>query len=106
MVELRIQFKKANDYKIIAATGAWGGVSPQGEIFFDFFVEKKEPPSSIRIKVEPGLPPEEISREEEVLVREAQIGVIIRPDIAHAIGKWLLEKAREAGFTERSEGNA
>ena len=30
MSEIKVEFKKAGDYRIIAATGAWGGVNPPG----------------------------------------------------------------------------
>jgi hypothetical protein len=63
MPEIKIVFRKAPDYRIIPATGAWGGVNPQGEIVFDLFVEKLELPESVQIKVEPGCPPVEIAKE-------------------------------------------
>ncbi len=108
MSEIKIIFKKAPDYRIIPATGAWGGVNPQGEIVFDLFVEKLEIPESIRIKVEPGRPPTEIAREGQVHVRESQIGVVVRPDIARSLGEWLIQKANEAasGAVEGNEGRA
>jgi hypothetical protein len=107
MPEIKIKFTKARDYKIIPATGAWGGISPQGEVVFDFYVEKLESPETLRIKVEPNRPVEELERLGEVPVREAQIGVVLRPDIAHSIGQWLIEKAKEAGFIEKgSVGHA
>lgn len=100
MPEINIKFTKAHDYKIIPATGAWGGVSPHGEVIFDFYVEKLESPETVQIRIEPGRPVEELGRQGEMQVREAQIGVILRPDIAHSIGRWLIEKAKEAGFIE------
>jgi hypothetical protein len=106
MPDLKIEFRKVSDYKLIPVTGAWGGLSPQGEIIFDLFVEKREAPKSVTIRIENGKAPLEIQREEGVTVRESQIGIVVRPDIALSIGKWLIEKAREAGVIERSEGHA
>jgi len=106
MPDLKIEFRKASDYKIIPVTGAWGGVSPQGEIIFDLFVETREAPRSITMRIEQGRVPEEIHKEEGVIIRESQIGIVVRPDIALSIGKWLIEKAQEAGVIERSEGHA
>jgi hypothetical protein len=51
MPEIKIQFKRTPDYRIIPITGAWGGVNPQGEIVFDLFVERLEVPESIRMKL-------------------------------------------------------
>lgn len=108
MSEVKIAFRKGPDYKIIAVTGAWGGVNPQGEIVFDLFVEKLELPESIRLKIEPGRPPEEIAREGQVHVRESQVGVVVRPDIARSLGEWLIQKANEAGsgVVATNEGRA
>jgi len=108
MPEIKITFKRAADYRMIPVTGAWGGVSPQGEIIFDLFVEKLEVPESVQIKVEPGHPPVEIGRQGQVHVRESQIGVVVRPDIARSLGEWLIQKANEAasGTTGGSEGHA
>ncbi len=96
MPEIKIAFKKAPDYRLIPVTGAWGGINPQGEIIFDLYVEKLEIPESVKIRVEPGRPPTEIAREGQVHVRECQIGVVVRPDIARSIGEWLIQKANEA----------
>jgi hypothetical protein len=108
MSGIRITFRKAPGYRIIPITGAWGGVNPEGEIVFDLFVEKLEVPESIQIKVEPGRPPVEISREGQIHVRESQIGVVVRPDIARSLGEWLIQKANEgaSGVAEGSEGRA
>jgi hypothetical protein len=108
MPEIKITFKKALDYRIIPVTGAWGGINPQGEIILDLFVEKLEVPDSVKIKVEPDHPPVEIAIEGQVHIRESQIGVVVRPDIARSIGEWLIQKAKEAasGIIGGSEGHA
>ena len=50
----------------------------------------------------------EIAREGEILVRESQIGIVVRPDIARSLGEWLIKKAQEApsGIVGGSEGHA
>ena len=108
MPEIKIQFKKTQDYRIIPITGAWGGINPQGEIVFDLFVERMEVPESIQMKIEPGRPPLEVRREGEAHVRECQVGIVVRPDIARSIGEWLIQKATEAnaGIVKGSEGHA
>jgi hypothetical protein len=107
MAEIKIEFKKAPDYRIIPVTGAWGGINPQGEIIFDLFVEKLEI-ESVRLRVQPGRPPTEMAREGQIQVRESQIGVVVRADIARSIGEWLIQKAQEAtsGTVGGSEGSA
>jgi hypothetical protein len=100
--EIRISFRKAEGYKLVPATGAWGGVTPQGEIVFDLYVERKQFPQHIvMVRQESGGYKEDEDRKEEgAMVREAQVGVVLRPDIAYQIGKWLMETAKKAGVQE------
>jgi len=94
---IKIYFSKTKDYKIIPATGAWGGVSPSGDIFFDLFIDKRDNPEYLELKVDSNNKTEEVGRGEQKSVRESQIGIILRPDNALVIGKWLIEKAEAAG---------
>lgn len=99
---VKIKFGKSNDYKMIPATGAWGGLSPNNEVVFDLFVEKHVYPESIELEIQNGKQAEEKQKqkEEHVFIREAQIGVVLRPDIAYSLGEWLIGKAKNAGFTK------
>jgi hypothetical protein len=107
MPEIKIEFKKATDYRIIPVSGAWGGVNPQGEIMVDLFVEKLEI-ESVRLRVESGRPPVKIAREGQIQVRESQVGILVSAGIARSIGEWLIQKAQEAasGTVGGSEGHA
>ena len=95
---VKIKFRKSNDYKMIPATGAWGGLSPNNEVIFDLFVEKHVYPESTEIETENGRKVGEKQKLEKIFIREAQIGVVLRPDIAYLIGEWLIGKAKDAGF--------
>jgi len=95
---VKIKFIKSNDYKMIPATGAWGGLSPNNEVVFDLFVEKHGYPKSIEIEIENGKKVEEKQDVDNIFIREAQIGVVLRPDIANSLGEWLIGKAKDAGF--------
>jgi len=97
---IKIKFRKSNDYKMIPATGAWGGLSPNNEVVFDFFIEKHVNPEFIELEIENGKKIGEKQKGERTLVREAQVGIVLRPDIAYTIGKWLIEKAKNAGVKE------
>lgn len=97
---VKITFSKSNDYKIIPATGAWGGLSPNNEVVFDFFIEKHVNPEFIELEIENGKKVGEKQKGERAFIREAQVGIVLRPDIAYAIGEWLIEKAKNAGVKE------
>ncbi len=93
--EVKISYEKSKDFKFIPATGAFGGPNPQGEIICNFFIEHREFPkeSKMLINSETGKVEEQIAGDPGSMVRELQIGVIMKPDIARTIGKWLIGKA-------------
>lgn len=92
-------YQEDKHYRLLAATGVHGGPIPSGDILADFFIERKTPPEKLILEIE-GSTPKEIKREGGKFIREIQVGILLRPDIAHNIGKWLIEKAAQAGFTE------
>lgn len=98
--EMKISFTKSRDYKLIPATGIWGGVSPNGEIIANFLVEELSLPDELTITIENSK-----SKMDEFtsnkIVRELQFGVVLRPDIAYACGDWLINKAKQAGFDKK-----
>ena len=100
--KIYVTFLKSNDYRVIAATGAWGGLSPDGTVIIDFFIERRATPKELELLVdENGKIVTEKPKVEETVpfVRELQIGVSMAPPVAYAIGKCLLEKAEAAGFS-------
>ena len=103
--ELKYKFKVSPDYQRISATGAWGGVSPQGEIIFDLTLDSYANPDSLEMTIVDGKETNEIRTGFDGIIREAQVGVVLRPDIAYSIGKWLIQKAKEAGVKEIPDSN-
>lgn len=97
--QVTVFYEKDKDYRLLVATGAFGGPAPTGDIIIDFFVERQVHPEKIILELDPS-GPKEIKREGVRIVREIQVGILLRPDRAHSIGKWLIEKANQAGFSE------
>ena len=100
---LKIQFRRTPYHRYIPATGAWGGISPNGEIVVDFFVEHQVSPDELLVEVDNGKVVREKRTGEESVIRELQLGVVLRPDIAYSIGSFLREKAQTAGFKPQEE---
>lgn len=96
--QVEVTFTRAKDYRIVPANGAWGGISPQGEIIIDLYIESLENPKQLILEVEEGKPPKEVKRSKTIFVRESQVGIVLRPDIAYSIGQFLIDRARQAGF--------
>lgn len=99
----RINFSKAEGYKLVPVTGAWGGVSPQREIIIDFYIDQRSNPTYLDIEVEDGQAVEKKREPDpQPIERLIQFGVAVRPDIARIIGKFLIDKADQA-FGEPDE---
>ncbi len=96
MTTIKIQYEEAKDYRSIPVTGIWGGVAPNGEIFADFFIERQKSPSSTHIEIDESGKLVKETPSGQKYIREKQIGIILRPDIALSIGNWLVDKAKEA----------
>ena len=92
--KIDVTFKKSKDYRRIAATGAWGGPTPNAHILCEFFIEALDEPESIKLNIKPDGTHEETERiGGQGYTRELQMGVILRPDVALAIGEWLVKHA-------------
>lgn len=94
-------YEKADDYKVIYVNGAQGGITMNGELRFDLFLEHPSFPKSdthsinedgslgprIEVKLE-GDFPEDCPE----VVRERKIGIILEPQHARVIANWILGK--------------
>ena len=89
-----VKYKNATQYQTVPATGAWGGPNPQGEIICHFFVEHQVFPQGAEIVIDKdtGKLIREKTGEVSETVREVQVSVVMRPDIAKTIGEWLVNK--------------
>lgn len=92
------KYAKANDYRVIAANGVYGGPLPSGEIKADFFVEFVETPGVERFEVKDKRLGALIDRvpSKGTWIRELQIGLLLSRNTAKSIGEWLLEKVKIA----------
>lgn len=92
--EVKVIYRKDPAYRLIPATGAWGGPSLTSEIIINFYVDRAQEPTDVTLiidqatgtAVEKPLPPPQN-------VRELLVGIVMRPDIALAVGQFLVEKA-------------
>jgi hypothetical protein len=91
---MEIIFSRAEGYRLVPATGAWGGVSPQGEIIVDLYVEQRQNPERMEVEVRKGeLIEEKRYPHPQPIIRESQVGIVLRPDIAKTIGEFLIKFA-------------
>jgi len=92
----RFIFSKADGYKLVPATGAWGGISPQREIIVDFYIDQRQIPEYLDAEIVDGHQVSERRHPDpQPIDRQIQFGIILRPDIARSIGEFLITKANE-----------
>lgn len=105
------RYVRAPQYRKIPTSGVWGGVTPDGNIIANFFVDTPEMPISITHELRPaGVLGEEIAREyneseEAAIERSLEVGVVVSPQKARAIAQWLLAKAEEMESAVREEND-
>lgn len=111
-MEITIHWRKGSGFRVVPVNGAWGGPTPRGDVKVYFFHEGMMLPESIKCQVTPdGDLGKEIERTPPTAVeREFVVGMVLSPDQAGSIGRWLQEKARHArgtleGSSENEEGD-
>jgi hypothetical protein len=91
---VRFVFSKAADYRLIPATGVFGGPTPSGQIKMSFMVDHgTEPDSVVHAMTADGTLGEEVDREPKTktITRELQVGIVLDLGTAEIIAKWLQE---------------
>jgi len=101
MVETKMKFryKESPGYRAVTATGVFGGPIISGDLMCNFFIEHHAAPEEgeVYIDLSSGKPVGKIVYPEgqRILVRELQVGIIMNPRIAKAVGEWLIKRAEE-----------
>jgi hypothetical protein len=104
---IRFEYSKGNDYRLVHATGAHGGMTPGGLIKFDLHSEFGVTPDYEEFTLtSEGKLADKISENEDAaklhLKREVQVGVVMSPKDAYHLGTWLLEKVKQAEELSKS----
>ncbi len=96
---VRIEFERSPAYRLVAADGAWGGPTPRGHILVNFFVDVPTSPLSVTHglsedgQLGPELDRSPVAQEGTPRVsREFEVGVLLSPDDAEGVARWLLEQ--------------
>jgi hypothetical protein len=84
---------KGKDFRVIRADGAIGGITPNGYIHFVLYSERGAIPRREVYELSPEGVLGEMIKAETItrgsIVREMDVDVFLRPDIAKALHKWL-----------------
>lgn len=103
--QIQFHMLKSSGHRVVYVDGVFGGVSPRGVIHMALFSERFPIPQTIVHEVVGGKLGTEVERRgREGVVRDVEVSVIMRPDTAVAVARWLLEKAVAAGADVESGG--
>ncbi len=110
--KVKYVFTYEPEFRICAANGMWGGVTPKGDLRLDFFVESFDPPVSQTLQITPG---GQVGAEIErrlsedtpnaaVVTRRVQVAVLVPGSQVDSWATFLTEKANELkGLTRGKE---
>jgi len=91
-------YSKSEDYKLHYINGAYGGLTPRGDLICNFFFEYRELPEEEEHIVEGDqlrLKTEGINAGPREVLRDMKTGVIMTPAQAEKLANWLMEKVVE-----------
>lgn len=98
MPEIKLKYEKNRDYRIIPISGAFGSINPQGMVVCDLYLERLPAPPEITLSIdeEAGTMTEtKIEKYSQPIIRELSFGMVMTPEVAKALGEWLLKKHEE-----------
>ena len=88
------RYNKPENYNLVYVNGVYGGITPKGEIFCNFFYEHGVMPKEQIFEItEDGKMGQEVKGDEEQLIidRDLKAGLIFKPADAELIAKWILD---------------
>jgi len=95
--EIKFDYIKSNQFRVIHADGVHGGVSPKGFIQMAFFSERGPIPKRETYSLEQGkLGPRTKVEQRDAIIREVEVETLIDLQVAKVIVKWLGEKVEQA----------
>ena len=95
---VNFDYVKANDFRVVHADGAFGGVTPSGDsLAISFYSERFAIPLRVTHELqETGALGKEIKRQNrDAIVREVETMVVIDLNVALVLQKWLDDKIEE-----------
>ena len=95
--KIRVKYVKELGYRTFPATGVYAGPTPSGDVMCKFFVESQPAPDEIEIDVLKTGDLDEKARhvDPDLYVRSFQVGIVMNPITAKAVGEFITQKAEE-----------
>jgi hypothetical protein len=103
--KLSFEYKISPTYTVYAINGAYGGITPHGEILMSVFNERTAIPQTETYQInEDGSLGEKPSDQvkKDSIIRHVMFGLSMNPNVARSLAKWLNSKAD--AYEERLKG--
>lgn len=102
-----ITYVKSNNFRVVFAEGAYGGISPRGRISFAFYNERQALPRSSELRILPdGSASETTTEQVSDIVRELEVEMVMDLAEAEEFSKWLAEKVALLRAVQDGKANA
>lgn len=94
--KIRFNWTRSNHFRVIHADGAYGGLTPYGNVFFTLYSDHPVfPETTVHSVSEEGVLGPEISGEKKLkdgVERELEVSVVMALPAAKALHAWLAER--------------
>jgi hypothetical protein len=94
---ITFEYRLSNQYTVYPITGAFGGITPRGDIIVNLFTERNAIPHKqvFELSNEHGLARMLSEEKGTEIVRDVHFGISLQSQDARSIADWLYEKAAE-----------
>ncbi len=93
---VKVHYLKTSSYRTYYVDGVFGGLTPNGKIYMELFLQRLVTPQTIEYKVEEAGLGKEIGRiGKEGLIREIEAGLIMDIESAKVFRNWIDDKVKQ-----------
>ena len=96
--KVRFNWVRSSHFRVIHADGAYGGITPYGNVFFSLYSDHPAlPVSTVHSLTDEGALGPELSGEKKLqdgVERELEVSVVMTLDTARALQRWLDERVK------------
>src|ERR1035437_6274980 len=92
-----LNYLKTHSYRTYFTSGAFGGITPKGQVYMELYVERGVTPQIVTHQInENGSLGKEVKRDGKVgVIREIECGVIFDIETAKTMKKWLEDRIND-----------
>ena len=99
---IQIAYRQSPTYRNLYVSGAYGGLTPTGEIFMGIYSQRLHFPQASSVEVDPSGNSKEVDFvTDQGLVRDMEVGLMMDIGTAKAVHDWLHAKLEDAAKREK-----